>query len=942
MHWNVPRRVQHARLAAGTLAAAALSLAPVTAQPTHAAVIAAFDPDTGVLRVDGDGLDNSITFSRDANGKILINGGAVAIRGPKPSIENTVEIQAFGLAGNDRLQVDESVGALPRASFFGGEGNDELIGGSGGDQLHGQSGNDILIGRGGFDFLFGGADNDTLTGGDADDKAFGEEGNDRFVWSPGDDTDLNEGGDGADTVEVNGGSGAESFTVTANGLRVRFDRIAPAPFSIDVGTSENLVLNANGGDDIFSATGNLAALIKITVDGGEGNDTLGGSNGPDVLLGGNGNDKVDGNLGTDILLLGAGDDVAQWDPGDGNDTVEGQDGQDTLLFNASGAGEKIEASANGQRVRFFRDVANITLDLDDVERLDVNALGGSDTITVNDLSGTDAVEVNVSLDFPPGSGTGDAQIDTVFVTGTNGDDTVEVVGAGTAYAVVGLHTFVQVRGSEGVNDSLAVNLLGGADTFSAATLPAAVVRLSVDSGAGNDTLFGSAGQDALISGDGDDVVDGKRGDDVIFLGAGNDSIVWNPGDGSDTVEGQDGTDDMTFNGSGIGEAIDVSANGGRVRFFRNVAIVAMDLNDLEIMAFNAVGGADVITVGDLSGTDATELRLNLQATLGGATGDGQPDTVMVNGTNGADVITVSGSTAGITTLGLKATVKVFGSEAANDRLIINALAGDDLVDASGLLAGAIKLTLNGGLGNDLFLGSQDADQIVGNDGDDVALMGAGDDVFTWNPGDDNDTLEGQAGTDTLLFNGSNVTENINVSAIGQRVRFFRDIAAVTMDVDDLEGIDFRALGGADIITVNELSGTDLKQLNLSLGAATGGGDFQIDTVIVNATNGDDVALIAGSSSGVAVIGLAAQVNITGPEGANDNLRINALSGDDVLDASGLQAGAIKLTLTGGFGNDVVIGSDGNDVLDGGPDDDVIIGGPGTDTGLNGEVVIGVP
>ena len=75
-----------------------------------------------------------------------------------------------------------------------------------------------------------------------------------MIWNPGDDTDLNEGGDGTDTVEVNGGNGAEQFTATANGTRVRFDRLTPAPFSIDIGTSEKLTLNANGGDDSFTAT----------------------------------------------------------------------------------------------------------------------------------------------------------------------------------------------------------------------------------------------------------------------------------------------------------------------------------------------------------------------------------------------------------------------------------------------------------------------------------------------------------------------------------------------------------------------------------------------------------------------------------------------------------------------------------------------------------------
>ena len=57
-------------------------------------------------------------------------------------------------------------------------------------------------------------------------------------------------------------------------------------------------------------------------------------------------------------------------------------------------------------------------------------------------------------------------------------------------------------------------------------------------------------------------------------------------------------------------------------------------------------------------------------------------------------------------------------------------------------------------------------------------MGAGDDTFVWNPGDDNDTVEGQAGIDTLLFNGANVAENIDISANGGRVLFFRNIANV--------------------------------------------------------------------------------------------------------------------------------------------------------------------
>ncbi len=88
-------------------------------------------------------------------------------------------------------------------------------------------------------------------------------------------------------------------------------------------------------------------------------------------------------------------------------------------------------------------------------------------------------------------------------------------------------------------------------------------------------------------------------------------------------------------------------------------------------------------------------------------------------------------------------------------------------------------------------------------------MGAGNDTFVWNPGDDNDTLEGQAGFDTMLFNGANIAENIDISANGGRVTFFRNVANVVMDSNDVESIDFNALGGADNIVVNDLSGTDL-------------------------------------------------------------------------------------------------------------------------------------
>jgi Ca2+-binding RTX toxin-like protein len=692
-------------------------------------VTATFTPTTGVLSVLGDQLANNIVVSRDAAGRILVNGGTVAVRGGAPTVANTTLIQVFGQAGNDQISLDEANGALPAANLFGGAGNDTLTGGSGNDSLFGDAGNDVLLGKGGVDQLFGGDGNDTLTGGTGNDSVFGQAGDDRMIWNPGEGTDLNEGGAGNDTVEVNGGNGAETFTVTSNGTRVRFDRTDPAPFSIDIGTTENLVLNANGGDDSFTGSNGLASLIRLTIDGGAGNDTLTGGDGNDMLIGGDGNDTINGGRGNDVALMGAGDDTFVWNPGDGSDTVEGQDGTDTMQFNGANVNERIDLSANGNRLRLFRDVGNVTMDTNDVEQVNIAALGGTDSVTVNDLSSTDVAQVNIDLGSPAGTGTGDGQADTVIVNGTARADNIQITGSGTSFSVAGLKSLVTVSGSEVANDQLAVNSLGGDDIVSAAALPASVVKLNIDGGTGNDTLTGSDGIDFLNGGDGNDTIIGGRGNDVAFLGAGNDTFVWNPGDGSDTVEGQGGADTLQFNGANANENFDLSANGSRLRLFRDVGSVTMDVNGVEQVNIVALGGADTITVNDLSHTDVSQVNIDLSGTAGSGIGDGQADTVIVVGTNAADVVRVFGDSSGTTATGLAAETHITGAESDKDRLIVRAVAGDDVIEASGLKGTGIQLTADGGDGNDVLIGGAGNDTLLGGADDDVLIGGPGQDIL---------------------------------------------------------------------------------------------------------------------------------------------------------------------------------------------------------------------
>jgi Ca2+-binding RTX toxin-like protein len=512
-----------------------------------------------------------------------------------------------------------------------------------------------------------------------------------------------------------------------------------------------------------------------TINGTPGDDVIVGTTGADVIVGQGGDDTICAGLGSDVIFGGDGNDTIVWNPGDGSDVIEGQGGDDTLQFNGSNIAEHIDLSPNGARLRFFRDVANVTQDVNAVERVVYNALGGADTVTVNDLTGTGVQQVALNLAGTLGGTTGDGQADTVIVNGTTNPDTVTIAGDTRGVSVTGLAATVSISASESADDSLQVNLLDGADTITtqmaahtvslplvrlnggasaagqlgtsqrptirarqpiapaAAAMPANLIKLTLNGGAGADTLSGSAGDDTLIGG---------TGNDLLLGGDGNDTIVWNPGDNSDTVEGQSGDDTLQFNGANIGEHIDLSANGTRLRFFRDVANVTQDADGVERVVYNALGGADTVTLNDLTGTSVQQVALNLAGTLGGAAGDGQADTVIVNGTGGDDSIGLSGGAGNLSVAGLSALVSINTAEGALDSLRVNGLAGADTISALVLPAGVLSLTLDGGSENDTLVGSAGDDVLTGGPGADSFSGGLGTDTATDFNAGEGDTQDG--------------------------------------------------------------------------------------------------------------------------------------------------------------------------------------------------------
>jgi Ca2+-binding RTX toxin-like protein len=256
-----------------------------------------------------------------------------------------------------------------------------------------------------------------------------------------------------------------------------------ADFSFQRNSIAKIAINSRAGGDLVridESNGSFTDTTPTTIDGGDGNDNLAGGKGIETLLGGRGNDSIDGNGGNDLALLGPGNDTFVWDPGDGSDTVEGQAGADTMLFNGANVSEQVDVSANGNRLKFFRVQGNITMDTAGVERVDFNALGGADLITVNDLSGTDVSSVNIDLAGTLGGAAGDGQADRVVVNATNGNDTIQVSGDAEVAKVSGLATTTRVLHSEVANDRLEINTLAGSDTLNTIGLAAGAIRLFLD------------------------------------------------------------------------------------------------------------------------------------------------------------------------------------------------------------------------------------------------------------------------------------------------------------------------------------------------------------------------------------------------------------------------------------------------------------------------------
>ncbi len=549
------------------------------------------------------GIESATLRGGAGNNNITVSGiwrGVVTVYGNAGN--DTLKVSSFfgtnivyGGPGDDWI---EGTGGSP-LSAFGEDGDDRLIGGSLGDSLFGGAGSDTITGSGDDDAIDGGAGTDTIIeSGDSftltnsklvgfgtdslasieraelsgnafndviDASGFsgnatlvGGDGNDTLIGGAGDDT-LS-GGLGNDTLDGRGGSDTVSesgnidFRLTNTSLielsqtgygqdqllRIEVGRLS--------GGTRGVVLDAStfSGTAILQASSSGNSILR----GGSGNDTLRGGLGSAEMSGGAGNDAFFGST-RDLLVESA--DVnfnltATRLTGLGTDTIAG-----ITQIELSGGKSKnvIDAHLFGGTVSIFGGAGDDQL-IGGTGVSYVYGGAGNDTLissggTSTSLYGEDGNDtletrsvVSVLLDGGTGSDKLNAGGDQKMLIQKRANSNLEYLLAYGPNTATVLTASMLTRSIE----EMLLEGGAGANVIDARAYP---FRVTINGGAGNDTLYGGIGNDTLNGGPGNDLIFGDAGNDVIDGNAGNDSISGEAG--NDTLFGSDG-DDTISGGTG--------------------------------------------------------------------------------------------------------------------------------------------------------------------------------------------------------------------------------------------------------------------------------------------------------------------------------------------------------------------------------------------------------
>lgn len=861
--------------------------------------------------------------------------------GIRQTFLGVTKIVGDGKHGSDGFVISPDMEV--QVDFSGGTENDILQGGALADTLNGNADDDALYGRGGSDKLYGGKGDDFL-----------------------------DGGKGADTLD--GGDDVDRVSYIDSDAAVVIDFAAAVQ---------------SGG----FASGDVLTGIEI-LDGTAYNDSVVGSQGDGLIFGMLGDDTLRSGNATQALFGNGGNDLLE---GDGNDTLSGGMGDDTYIVRsthvviAENQIDEIEdwTDSGYDWVQAYASV-DLTTDLY-IEKITLK--GKATDATANLLN--NLIEGNASKNTLIGLAGNDS------IYGNEGNDTVSGgIGADALYGGKGDDDLQgdddndQIDGAAG-NDALtggtgADTLTGGAgmDTLTGGAdndaLYAGDDADELKGGTGNDTLEGGEGADYLIGGaDADQMAGGTEGDYYVADGA--DTILESANAGIDYVFA---TEDVTL---GAGQAIEILALHDLYTalwtqpWFEPFGVTRAEgynllarLIDIHSPTRDAdLTGNEIaqVLIADL-GTVETNVENRLEGMAGADTliGDNQKDFAVYTHSNAAVVIDLS-------------LARQIGGHAQDDYLFgIHHLIGsgfNDILTGEDFAIVGFDFAnyIDGGDGNDLIDGMGDNDTLLGGDGNDtisgesgsVELYGgkgqdklvAGNGADTLDGGDGIDTMDGGGGADLYVVTlGDRLTDAAGLDTLIAQTTYFlqanvaietmiaEEKGAASLEIDlygnnlaqEIIGNSANNLisGGKGADTIDGGDGDDIANYFLSTTAV----DVDLNRLsqIGGAAQGDvltGIEALQGSILNDVLIGLSSDSGM----GSVNNAHFGYAGNDWIEDVLGVN------TLTGGEGNDTLIGSGtlpaiwgqgsllsggiGNDSLSGGATSlnggDTLVGGLGDDT-----------
>jgi Ca2+-binding RTX toxin-like protein len=671
-----------------------------------------------------------------------------------------------------------------------------------------------------------------------------------------------------------------------------------------------------------------------------------------VAIGGDDKDVIKAGVGNALIDGRGGDDAITTSDGEGrNVRIAGGPGNDSITTgqaNGIVAGDSTLGNAQTS-VEVLTTTGATTLtgvfDWASPATLDEGSTGGDDRISVglgrntvyggpgNDVVGVAADDPRQALTPPQGSA---SKGNTVYL-GTGTDSFKGGSGPDTVW------TATETDAARGTLDGAhGVDEPGAADGADA--------RNIVDTGTGNDTVFGSDAVDLVTGGSGVDEVDhfrGGAGKDVLLGGLGEDALFGGPGD--DWVVAEPAT---------VSDEND-SDEFGSVRSYTKTPLTTTPSSKLLVGGDgrDRVLGGDGASVlfGDRYETDPCGTPVDDPlSTQPVEPSEGAPGRDLVLGGAGIDKVKAGGQ---------------------DDR--VEAYGGNDLLCGQGgadvIFAGNDDDTVWAGSGADVAYGDAGLDSVFGNDDDDRLFAGDDADVVEGNDGADDlfggraaDVLVGgtraaaaqDRGRDEIYGDeGQDVLVGDNAEADGSYPVDLDGSSPSAGDADFLSGgvADDRAYGGLGGDEVNGDAGND--DLEGNLGRDTVRGGLGHDQVIGGSSEaatpgtgyGDVDDDLFGDAGNDVLTGDNAVVTRTDPAAGavvlqgrgfptGHDVVLLDLGYEPVAGTSGgdrIQGGADSDAIFGQSGADTLSGQDGADLVEGGPDDDVITGGPGQDDLVGG-------